>query len=102
MIAKCRARCACLTKTWPITVTHRAIERQAQRALRIMDLTQFPERPAYDIGERAMATERGPRGEDFARQILGTVERDLSKPVAELDVLDVGSGYGHTALALAR
>jgi SAM-dependent methyltransferase len=49
-----------------------------------------------------MATERGPRGEDFARQILGTVERDVSKPVAELDVLDVGSGYGHTAMALAR
>jgi SAM-dependent methyltransferase len=68
----------------------------------IVDLTQFPDRPAYDVGERAMATERGPRGEDFARQILGTVERDLSKPVAELDVLDVGSGYGHTALALAK
>jgi len=67
-----------------------------------VDLTQFPDRPAYDIGGRAMAAERGPRGEDFAQQILCTVARDLPKPVAELDVLDVGSGYGHTALALAR
>jgi 2-polyprenyl-3-methyl-5-hydroxy-6-metoxy-1,4-benzoquinol methylase len=67
-----------------------------------MDLTTFPDRPAYDIGQRAMALERGPRGEDFARQILGTVARDLHQPVAELDVLDVGCGYGHTALALAR
>lgn len=67
-----------------------------------MDLSQFPIRPAYDTASRAMAEERGPRGEDFARQILGTVADDLNKPVAELDVLDIGSGYGHTALALAK
>lgn len=67
-----------------------------------MELSQFPVRPAYDTEQRAMAVERGPRGEDFAKQILGTVADDLAKPVAELDVLDVGSGYGHTALALAR
>ncbi len=66
-----------------------------------MDLTQYPERPAYDIGHRAMAQERGPRGHDFARQILGTVAADLITPVEQLHVLDVGSGYGHTALALA-
>jgi 2-polyprenyl-3-methyl-5-hydroxy-6-metoxy-1,4-benzoquinol methylase len=66
-----------------------------------MDLSQFPDRPAYDIGSRAMASERGPRGHDFARQILGTVANDLSKPVSELVVLDIGCGYGHTALALA-
>jgi len=66
-----------------------------------MDLTQFPERPAYDVGHRAMARERGPRGEDFAKQILTTVASDLTVPVEQLDVLDIGSGYGHTALALA-
>jgi 2-polyprenyl-3-methyl-5-hydroxy-6-metoxy-1,4-benzoquinol methylase len=68
----------------------------------LMELTQFPDRPAYDFGHRAMVDERGPRGNDFARQILGTVAGDLSKPVAELDILDIGCGYGHTALALAR
>lgn len=67
-----------------------------------MDLSQFPDKPAYDIGQRAMVTERGPRGEDFAKQILGTVAGDLSKPSRDLIVLDIGSGYGHTALALAR
>lgn len=67
-----------------------------------MDLSQFPDRPAYDIGHRAMADERGPRGEDFARQILGTVAEDLATPVSELHVLDIGCGYGHTAIALAR
>lgn len=49
-----------------------------------------------------MATERGPRGDDFAKQILGTVASDLSKPINELTILDIGSGYGHTALALAK
>lgn len=49
-----------------------------------------------------MATERGPRGDDFARQILGTIRSELTKPVSELNILDIGSGYGHTALALAR
>ena len=63
----------------------------------LMDLSQFPARPAYDIGHRAMVDERGPRGNDFAQQILGTVANDLSKPVAELDILDIGCGYGHTA-----
>lgn len=66
-----------------------------------MDLSQFPDRPAYDIGQRAMADVRGPRGQDFARQILGTVAGDLPKAASELTVLDIGSGYGHTALALA-
>ncbi|MFT3879978.1 MAG: hypothetical protein QM703_10005 [Gemmatales bacterium] len=63
----------------------------------LMELAQFPDRPAYDIGHRAMVDERGPRGNDFARQILGTIAADLSKPVAELDILDIGCGYGHTA-----
>jgi SAM-dependent methyltransferase len=67
-----------------------------------MDLSQFPDKPAYDIGTRAMVSERGPRGHDFARQILGTVASDLSKPVKQLQVLDIGCGYGHTALALAE
>jgi SAM-dependent methyltransferase len=67
-----------------------------------MDLASFPDHPAYDAGSRAMALERGPRGEDFAKQILTTVASDLTKPVNQLDVLDVGCGYGHTTLALAK
>src|SRR6266446_3224785 len=67
-----------------------------------MDLTSFPDHPAYDVGPRSMVSERGPRGEDFAKQVLATVASDLAKPVEALDVLDIGSGYGHTALALAR
>jgi len=45
---------------------------------------------------------RGPLASSFARQILTTCASFLSKPANELAVLDVGSGYGHTALALAR
>ena len=41
------------------------------------------------------------KAEAFARQVLLTCAPDLGSPASELDVLDVGSGYGFTAAALA-
>ena len=43
----------------------------------------------------------GSKSADFAEQILQATSRFLSKPPSELDVLDLGSGYGFTAAALA-
>ncbi len=60
-------------------------------------------RPRYDVrGDRNMHDERAPLAESFARQILLTCRPYLPAAPAELSVLDVGCGYGHTALALAR
>ncbi len=42
------------------------------------------------------------RAADFARQILATTAPRLLRPFSELDVLDVGCGYGATAMELAR
>jgi 2-polyprenyl-3-methyl-5-hydroxy-6-metoxy-1,4-benzoquinol methylase len=58
-------------------------------------------RPRYDYARCMLAT-RAPRAKTFARQILGTVTPFLLRPVSQLSVLDVGSGYGHTAIELAR
>jgi 2-polyprenyl-3-methyl-5-hydroxy-6-metoxy-1,4-benzoquinol methylase len=58
-------------------------------------------RPDYDLGYDMEAV-RGPLAAGFARQILATCEPFLSRPTAELRVLDVGCGYGHTARELAR
>jgi SAM-dependent methyltransferase len=49
-----------------------------------------------------MLAERGPRGEAFARQILATTRPFLLAPPEALTVLDIGCGYGATAVALAR
>lgn len=58
------------------------------------------DRPAYDEFV-AMDQARGPLGAAFARQVLATTADHLPGPPSELDVLDVGSGYGHTAAELA-
>jgi 2-polyprenyl-3-methyl-5-hydroxy-6-metoxy-1,4-benzoquinol methylase len=60
------------------------------------------ERPGYDVGDMAMLEVRAPRAAAFAKQVLDTVAPFLKVPVQQVDVLDVGCGYGHTALELAR
>lgn len=59
------------------------------------------ERPGYD-NFRDMSEVRGPLAAGFARQVVETTRPWLSKPVHSLDVLDLGSGYGYTALELAK
>lgn len=49
-----------------------------------------------------MEDSRGALGEMFAHQILSTVRPYMTKPFQQADVLDVGCGYGHTALQLAK
>ena len=62
-------------------------------------MSERSERPAYD-SYTALA-QRIELGEVFARQILATVRPWIASP-DEIDVLDVGSGYGGTAFALSR
>lgn len=57
-------------------------------------------RPSYDEGDQAMLAQRAPRAVAFAKQILDTARPFL--PARPLTALDVGCGYGHTALELAR
>ncbi len=57
------------------------------------------DRPDYDE-YRNMSDIRGPLAERFANQVLATVGVNPGAEAA-LTVLDVGSGYGDTALALA-
>lgn len=58
--------------------------------------------PTYYRGERAELDQLGMNGEKFAQQIIQTTLPFLSTPPEKLRVLDVGSGYGHTAAALAK
>ncbi len=60
------------------------------------------ELPAYYRGARAEHDQLGSHAESAARQILATTRVYLSRPTEELCVLDIGSGYGHTAAALAK
>ena len=59
------------------------------------------DRPAYDRQGGGMRASRAALGARFASQIAATVAGDLRRPLAECDVLDLGCGYGDTALALA-
>ena len=61
-------------------------------------LTEHPEYDRYVSMEEV----RGPLAAGFARQILATCRPFLTRPIAELRVLDIGCGYGHTARELAR
>lgn len=58
-------------------------------------------RPGYD-NYISMDVSRGPLAAQFAEQILETTRPYRHLADKELDVLDIGSGYGHTALELAR
>lgn len=59
------------------------------------------DRPGYDSFVN-MEESRGPAAAAFAAQVLATTAPFRSVPDADLDVLDVGCGYGHTAAELAR
>ena len=58
--------------------------------------------PAYEKQTGAMAENREKLAQGFARQIIDTVGPFLNKPTDQLRLLDVGSGYGFTALELAQ
>ena len=60
------------------------------------------DRPTYDRLGDGMMGRRAALGDQFARQIAATTARDLPRPLADCDVLDLGCGYGHTALALSQ
>jgi SAM-dependent methyltransferase len=57
-------------------------------------------RPSYDEGDQAMLAMRAPRARAFAKQVLDTAAPYL--PDRPLRAIDVGCGYGHTAVELAR
>src|SRR5438876_5644932 len=59
-------------------------------------MTEPPDQPAYFIDAH------GTNSADAARQILDTTRPFRSQADDALDVLDVGCGFGHTALALAQ
>jgi len=59
------------------------------------------ERPAY-MHDTIDEQRQKANAEMFARQVMTTCGPWLSKPAHQLDVLDLGSGYGHTADALAQ
>lgn len=58
-------------------------------------------RPQYDAF-RDMRELRSPLAVELANQVLMTVQPWIDKAEEELDVADVGSGYGATAAALAQ
>lgn len=66
-----------------------------------MPPTSPGEQPAYNSYD-PMDESRGPMAAQFAAQVLDTTRAFRSVPDADLDVLDLGCGYGHTALELAR
>ena len=67
----------------------------------MIDAALVASRPGYDQ-YREMEATRAPLAAGFARQIMLTCQPYIARPFSELRVLDIGSGYGHTARELAR
>lgn len=59
------------------------------------------DRPSY-VSSTNHGSSRADKAELFARQVVATCGPWLSKPIDQVDVLDVGSGFGHTAAVLAE
>lgn len=66
-----------------------------------MDRRMGPKGPGYNEF-RPMKDVRGPLGEAFANQILTTTRAFRKVSDEDTEVLDVGCGYGDTAVQLAR
>lgn len=60
------------------------------------------DRPLYEQTSERMRTIRAQIANRLAAQIIDTCSPFLSKPIADADVLDCGSGYGQTALILGK
>lgn len=65
-------------------------------------MTTLDDRPLYERASDSMRTRRSALAPRFAGQIAATVAPYLPLPIAQCDVIDVGCGYGFTALELAR
>jgi SAM-dependent methyltransferase len=61
----------------------------------------FSATPSYYEKRGALSAVRSERGRNFARQALETVEPFIKGDFNGLSVLDLGSGYGYTAVGLA-
>ncbi len=59
-------------------------------------------RPHYDKDAKSMLSTRAPLARNFAKLILDTTRPFLHRPPQELKVIDVGCGYGHTTIELAK
>jgi SAM-dependent methyltransferase len=60
------------------------------------------QRPKYDKGDKSMLATRAPLAKNFAKLILDTTLPFLKRSPQELTVIDIGCGYGHTAIELAK
>lgn len=65
-------------------------------------MSQVNDAPLYEKSNERMRRVRVEIGERLAKQIVEICLPFLARPLAEIEVLDCGSGYGQTAIALAR
>ena len=58
--------------------------------------------PAYESGPNKMSGHRTTLASQFAKQILETARPYLPVPDSDLNVLDIGCGYGYTTVEMSR